>query len=175
MMEKLIFQKPAADMESAALNYKKEFCQAGEMVIHGDAMLDSMDYDLWLKQTLENWEKETVHDNWVQSSTFFVVRESDGRIIGMIDIRHTLNDFLAAYGGHIGYSVRPSERRRGYAANMLQMALAYAKSIGLDRVMLACNQDNEASQRTIVKCGGKLEREFVDTDGKIVQVYWIAL
>lgn len=174
-METLILKKPAADLELAALDYKREFFEAGELVIHGAAMLDSMEYGVWLKQTMENWEKATVHDNWVQASTFFAVRESDRRIIGMIDIRHELNDFLAAYGGHIGYSVRPSERRKGYAAQMLNMALEYAKDIGLVRVMLACNADNEASRRTILKCGGMLEREFVYTDGKTVQVYWISL
>ena len=174
-MENLILQKPAAEMEQAALDYKNEFFQSGEPVIHGDAMLDSMEYGPWLKQTLENWEKETVHENWVQSSTFFAVRESDGRIVGMIDIRHELNDFLEACGGHIGYSVRPSERRKGYATNMLKMALAYAKGLGLSRVMLACDRGNEGSRRTIEKCGGMLEREFKDADGEWTQVYWITL
>ena len=87
-----------------------------------------------------------------------------------------LNDFLAAFGGHIGYGVRPSERRKGYATEILRMALAYAgREIGLKRVMIACYRDNEGSWRTILANGGRLEREFVHTDGRTVQVYWVEL
>lgn len=80
---------------------------------------------------------------------------------------------MASYSGHIGYGVRPSERRKDYAAAILKMALEFSKSIGLKRVMPACNQDNEASRKTILKCGGRKEREFVCKDGKAVRVYWI--
>ena len=97
------------------------------------------------------------------------------KLIGIIDIRHELNDFLAAFGGHIGYGVRASERRNGYAAKILRMGLELCKSINLGRVMLACYKDNAASGKTIVNNGGMLEREFVHADGKTVQVYWITL
>ncbi|MDR1320625.1 MAG: GNAT family N-acetyltransferase [Gracilibacteraceae bacterium] len=93
----------------------------------------------------------------------------------MIDIRHTLNQFLREYGGNIGYSVRPSERNKGYAAEILKQGLEYCKTIHLKKVMLACNKDNKASSRTIEKCGGVLEREFIYLDGKTVQVYGIDL
>lgn len=174
-VERLILQKPTAEMEQAALDYKSEYFQAGEMVLHGDAMLDSMEYGPWLRRVLENWGRKSAHGDLVPASTFFAVRESDGRIIGMVNIRHELNEVLAAYGGHIGYGVRPSERRKGYATAILKMALAYAKELGLSRVMLACDRDNKASRKTIVNCGGKLEREVIDADGNVVQVYWIML
>jgi predicted acetyltransferase len=93
----------------------------------------------------------------------------------MIDIRHSLNEFLSKYGGHIGYGVRPSERNKGYATQMLRMALQYLKQIGLTKVMLACYQENVASRRTIEKCNGVLEREFLHSDGKTVQVFWITI
>lgn len=73
----------------------------------------------------------------------------------------------------IGYGVRLSERHKGYATQMLKMALTYAGQIGLSKVMLACYKDNEASGKTIQKCNGILEREFSHTDGKIIQIYWI--
>ena len=110
----------------------------------------------------------------IPATTFFAVRKNDGRIIGMIDVRHRLNGFLRNYGGHIGYGVRPSERRRGYAAEMLRLALSYCSSLGLDRVMISCNADNEGSRRTILRRGGVLEREFRHSGGT-VQIYWIIL
>ncbi|NMB54599.1 MAG: GNAT family N-acetyltransferase, partial [Leptolinea sp.] len=117
----------------------------------------------------------TVQEGWVVSSTFFGIRESDGRIVGMIDIRHTLNDFLRNNGGHIGYGVRPSERFKGYATRMLELALEKCRQLGLERVMLACEKENTASRKTIMKCGGGLEREFEHSDGKTVQVFWITI
>ncbi|MPN27600.1 hypothetical protein SDC9_175034 [bioreactor metagenome] len=86
-----------------------------------------------------------------------------------------MNDFLYSYGGHIGYGVRPTERCNGYATAILQMALEYSKDTGLKRVMLACNKDNAASRKTILKCGGIKEKEFIYTDGKSIEIYWINL
>lgn len=109
------------------------------------------------------------------ASTFFVVDKTRDKIIGIIDIRHELNDFLSSYSGHIGYGVRPSERRKGFATKMVPLAFEFCKSINLNKVMLACYKDNVASSKTITNNGGILEREFSHSDGKIVQVYWIVL
>jgi len=175
-MDTLLLVRPAPEHRAQAADYLNEHIQAGEPHLHGGAILEQMEYDAWLQLLRDNSDPQTTHAQWVTASTFFVVRETDGRIIGMVDIRHRLNDFLAAYGGHIGYGVRPTERRKGYATAILQMALRYAKeTLGLSRVMVACYQDNEPSRKTIQKCGGKLERTFVHTDGKMVEVYWIAL
>lgn len=174
-MGHLIFVKPTLEWEQAALNYKQEHILHNEAEIHGSALLDSMPYRQWLKLVEDNSNETTVHDNWVVASTFFVVRKCDNKIIGMVDIRHYLNDFLANYGGHIGYGVRPTERKKGYATQILNFALKYAKSVGLTKVMLACYKDNIASRKTILKCNGKFEHEFIYTDGKSVQVFWISL
>lgn len=162
------------DLKDKALDYKEEHLKIGETELHGGALLDKMQYVDWLQLTEDNSCNETVHSNWVVSSTFFVCHKTDGKIIGMVDIRHTLNDFLRDYGGHIGFGVRPSERRKGYAVQILNMALKYAKGLDLFKVMLACYKENEASRRTIMKCGGQLEKEFLYSDGKPVQVYWIS-
>jgi len=132
-------------------------------------------YEDWLDHLACNSTVETVKPGWVVSSTFFGVRENDHRIVGMIDIRHTLNDFLREYGGHIGYGVRPSERNKGYATQLLNLGLAFCRNLKLDRVMLACEKNNTGSRRTIEKCGGILDREFVHTDNKTVQIFWINL
>lgn len=92
----------------------------------------------------------------------------------MIDIRHHLNNpFLTEFGGHIGYAVRPSERKKGYATQMLKMALEYAKSLGITKIMLGCYSDNTASVETIGNCGGILTESKLYTDGKPMNIYWI--
>jgi predicted acetyltransferase len=175
-MDTLTLVTPTKTYELAALEYRQEHFDNGEMHLHGSSLFDTTkSYDSWLEYLKANASPETVPEGWVVSSTFFAVRENDGRIVGMIDIRHELNDFMRNYGGHIGYGVRPSERKKGYATQMLQLALEYCRQLGLDKVMVSCNKDNTASRQTIVKCGGVLDREFQHTDGKIVQVFWITL
>jgi len=175
-MENLCFLRPTLDMERAASDYQAEHLAHGETVLHGSALMDTLPYRQWVQRTLGNAHSDTVHSDWVVSDTFFVARQTDGKIIGMVDIRHSLDTpFLARVAGHIGYGVRPSERRKGYATAILGLALDHARALGLKRVMLSCYQDNEGSRRTILKQGGRKEREFVHTDGKTVQVYWIDL
>ena len=94
------------------------------------------------------------------------------KILGAIHIRHALNEYLFNYGGHIGYGVRPSERKKGYAAEMLKRALPIAKACGLDRVLISCNKSNTA--KTIIHNGGILENEVMDRD-ELIQRYWIQL
>jgi len=173
-MDELVLVRPTPAHKSGAEKFKREFFSCGEQVINGSALLDQMEYGEWLENIRRNSSPETVRPDWVVADTLFAVRKSDGRIIGTVDIRHNLdNEFLSRYGGHIGYAVRPSERRRGYATQILKMALQHAKSIGLSRVMLGCYADNLASIKTIEKCGGVLAETKPYADGKPMNVYWI--
>lgn len=92
----------------------------------------------------------------------------------MIDIRHRLNEYLLQFGGNIGYSVRPSQRRKGYATEMLALALEECRKLGLDRALVTCDKTNIGSAKTIQKNGGVLENEVLEGD-RITQRYWIAL
>lgn len=167
---------PLPKHREAAMELKDEFFDNGESVINGSALLDQMEYDAWLLNTRRNGSPHTVREDWVMASTFFAVRENDCRLIGTIDVRHHIqNDFLSKYGGHIGYSVRPSERRKGYGAKMLGLALSFAGRIGLKRIMLGCYSDNIASIKTIQKHGGFLCEKKPYIDGKSVDIYWITL
>ena len=109
----------------------------------------------------------------LQSAAY--VRKQDGRILGMIQVRHYLNDYLRDYAGHIGYSVRPSERRKGVATAMLREVLPFCKSIGLDRVMIACEPCNPGSRGTILNNGGEYWRtvHFAPEDIDL-EHYWVA-
>jgi predicted acetyltransferase len=109
---------------------------------------------------------------WVHC-TYWWMAEGD-EVLGTIALRHELNDFLLEAGGHIGYGVRPSARRRGLASWALAGVLPYAKNLGLDRVLVTCNEANEASRRTIERTGGVLE-DVRDTEIGRVRRYWIAV
>ncbi len=94
----------------------------------------------------------------------------------MLNLRHYLNDYLEQFGGHIGYSVRKSERQKGYATEMLSLALGEAKKLGLSRVLVTCDRENTGSAKTILNNGGVLENEVFDpNDGTVTQRYWIEL
>ena len=99
---------------------------------------------------------------------------SEGRILGAIALRDTLNDYLRDVGGHIGYGVRPSERRKGYADLMLKEVLVLALERGMERVLITCNQGNTGSEKVIISNGGKLENVIEDGD-EMVARYWIKL
>lgn len=165
--------RPTAEMKEAALEYKREHFEYGDTEINGSELLDQMDsYEEWLVSVSNNTSPETVNPAWVVTDTFFAVNE-EGRIVGIIDLRHTLNDFLQDFGNS-GYSVRPSERRKGYATEMLRQVKDVARNAGMTELHMATFKDNIASVKTIVKNGGVAEREF-EAEGKPAQMYVITL
>ncbi len=124
---KIKLVKPTIELKDGALEYRQEHFNNNELIINGSELFDKIDsYEEWLERITNNSKIDTVDSNWVLTDTFFAIREEDNKIIGIIDLRHDLNDFLKNFGNS-GYSVRPSERRKGYATEMLRMLLEYAK------------------------------------------------
>ncbi|MDR6939673.1 GNAT family N-acetyltransferase [Arcanobacterium hippocoleae] len=104
-------------------------------------------------------------DGYVPQKVFLGVAEDTDELVGMIDLRLELSEFLLNFGGNIGYSVLPSQRRKGYAKEMLAQVLQIAKQEGLEKVLITCNKTNDGSRRTILANGGVLENEVLDTVG----------
>jgi predicted acetyltransferase len=165
--------RPNLEMENQYYDFIKDWEKNNEAIVPYAARLLDMDYKTWLEHTYKMKDKDTCPPNLVPAHTYFLVSE-DKRILGAVNIRHYLNEYLLNYGGHIGYGVRPSERKKGYASKMLSMALPIAKEFGIERALITCDKDNTASARTIINNGGVLENEVVE-DGEITQRYWIEL
>ncbi len=165
---------PTLQLKEKALEYRQEHFNSNEFVINGSEMLDKMkSYEEWLERITRNKKAETVDPNWVVTDTFFALRESDQKIIGMIDFRHELKGVLK-YLGNCGYSVRPSERRKGYATEMLKLLLQYAKSCGYKKIYLSVEKENAPSHQTILKNGGQLEKKLF-YEGQEIYSYKIEL
>ena len=168
--------RPSEQYAAQVMEYREEMLAEGSF--DGCAGLeDVISFSEWVD--FENRLKRKYGDGYVPSEVFLAVRESDDRLVGIIDYRHPLSPFLLRFGGNTGYSVRPSERRKGYAGEMLRLMLPVYREYGEKRVLLTCDKDNEASRRTSVKNGGVLENEVADEAGpgenSVIQRYWITL
>ncbi len=109
----------------------------------------------------------------VPSTTYFAIRESDDRLVGVIDLRHHIDHpILGTWGGHCGYTVRPSERGKGYAKEMLRLNIQNAKMMGMPKLLVVCDESNTASEKTILANGGVFEKN-IERDGYIMKRYWI--
>ena len=167
---------PDLTMAEEIRAYRQAFLDSGDSMDGTGGLRRCENPADWLDENARYMKRETVPDGRVPATQFVYVRERDGRIVGMIQVRHEFNDYLAKYGGHIGYSVRPDERRKGYAARMLQEVLPTCRTLGLDRVMITCLTDNEGSRRTILKNGGVYECTVHEPDENVdLERYWIAL
>ena len=173
-MEEITLRRVTAADRQKVLDYKKEFLMNGDS-LDGTAGLGAAEsYEDWLSALSDNSNENTLRPGRVPASTCLAVRVTDGTLVGMIDIRHRLNDYLLRCGGHIGYSVRKSERRKGYAREMLGKALLICRELSIGRVLVTCDSHNEASEKTILANGGVLENEVPD-GGRMTKRFWITV
>lgn len=173
-MDKIILVKPDLSYADEIIKYKEESL-AESPIINGSAGLDRFSsIEIWFEELKKRSCENTVPKGLVPSSTYLAVREKDNYIVGMIDIRHYLNKYLTQVGGNIGYGVRKTERNKGYAKQMLKLALEKCKELKIKKVLITCDEDNIASEKVILSANAKLE-DIRNVDGENKKRFWIDL
>ena len=173
-VERFKLEFPSKAREADAMDLLREFIEVNT-VIHGSGGFDLYmdDYDGWLARIEEDRTRKPTEQR-VPAETYFLVRESDNGIVGMISIRMVLNKALWNFGGNIGYSIRPSERRKGYNKINLFLGLCVCKNRGIEAVLISCEKRNIASAKSIQALGGKMIYEYMDEElGYEIQNYVI--
>lgn len=172
--DRLYLKVPEVEDKQNVLEYKEEFLKSNQKMA-GVGGLDRLNsFEEWLQKVKDDVDEKTCAEGRVPSSLYLTYRKQDNKLVGMLQIRHKLNDFLLRKGGHIGDSVRPSEQGKGYATEQIGLALKKCKELKIDKVLVTCNKDNIASSKTIQKNGGVLENE-IEVDNEIYQRYWIKI
>lgn len=157
--------------QNQLMEMMEEWEKTGEKIVpYAIRKVDYHDFDSYL----ESLEVKDDKEGFVPDSTFFCLDTERNILVGAVNIRHYLNDALLLNGGHIGDGVRPSERRKGYATEMIKLALEECKKLGLDKVLMVCDKNNIGSAKSIQKNGGILENEVL-VDGILEQRYWIEI
>lgn len=163
-MDKFKFEIPTKEREQDAIDFINEFYEYNSDINGTGGLQRYLDnYDGWLEKLEEDY-KRIPNEEKVPAKTYFLVRESDNRIVGMINIRLALNERLKKYGGHIGYCIRPTERGKGYNKINLYLGLKICKEHGIKEVFMDADKENPASWKTMESLGGKNIREYYDDE-----------
>ena len=165
--------KPTVVLESAYLDFYEEWKQTGEEMIPWVIAKDPSDFPAMVRSLLDAEKGIGLQEGWVPDSTFWLV-DDNNRILGVANIRHALTEHLMNAGGHIGYGIRPTERKKGYATQLLKLSLEKTKELGIDRVLVVCDAVNIGSDKTILNNGGVMDADFVEDNGNVIKRYWIA-
>lgn len=148
-------RKPRLEDNEKLKDYIEEHHANGEMSISASNRMPTMAYEEWIEKLKHDESGE--NKEWGISETYIL--EDNNKVIGMLNIRYTLSEEMADIYGHIGYGVRPSERRKGYATYMLKEALIKCKEKGMSEVILGCYEDNLGSNKTIINNKGILYKK----------------
>lgn len=166
---------PTVEYSKQIMEYRQCFIDNDDNMAGCGSLRSCLSAKEWLDNLNLFRNQETCPTGFVPSTTFLAVRITDNKLVGIIDFRHHIDHpILSVWGGHIGYSVYPHERKKGYAKEMLSLALVEAKKFGLSKVLITCDVDNIGSEKTILANGGVFEKIVYVDDGPTKR-YWITL
>ena len=172
---KLDLVPPTKKHKTQVESFKQKLTATTGEGFDGCGDLENLDFNEWLTQCNDWRAGANLPNGYVPSSQFLAIRANDSKLVGMIQIRHNLDsENLKNFYGHIGYTITPEERRKGYATQMLKLALPECKKLGVTKVLITCATTNTASARTIEKNGGILE-STVTHNNETLNRYWINL
>lgn len=175
-MERFYLEEANINRKEDAIDYIKEHVKFNSEAAGTGGLDDEIDnYEKWLEKMELMKNIETCPSDRCIGREYFLIRASDEKIVGMINLRWNLNEWMLKYGGHIGYGIRPTERRKGYNKINLYLCLLKAKEFGLKKVLLTANDNNLGSINTIKALGGVLENkiESYKENEDILGRYWI--
>lgn len=173
---KIKLVKPSDKYKNSFIEAAKEFEAEGDNIYgHSERNKNAFkkSFENLLIKIKESETGENLPEGYVAQTQLWLI-EGD-KFIGRVNIRHELNDALMEYGGHIGYAIRPSERKKGYGTKILELALPFAKRLGLSRVLITCDDDNLGSAKIIEKNRGVFENTALSPEGNVKRRYWIEI
>jgi predicted acetyltransferase len=171
-INKLKLVKPTLELETAFLEMLAEFKSFNERPRPGIIRIET-DYQTLITK-LNNYSLGIrIEEKYVPNSTYVLLDHNT--IIGTVNIRHYLNEYLFKYDGHIGGAIRPRQRNNGYGTIMLCLALDKARELDIEKALVTCNKGNLASEKIIIKNGGIFDSEEIEGNGNIVRRFWINL
>lgn len=175
-MEEFLLIRPTGAYATQIAEYRQEFLDAGDSMDGMGPLRRMEDPEAYIKACADYEDPKKVPPHLVPATQFLFIRKRDNRLVGTLQVRHRFNDYLEKYGGHIGYSIRPSERRKGYAREMLKAALPFCREIGLDKVLITCIDGNIGSEKTILAGGGVYESTVHEpNNNEDLKRFWITL
>ncbi|MFC5471257.1 GNAT family N-acetyltransferase [Cohnella suwonensis] len=171
-MSNILLTSPTADLKNEYIDFYLDWKESGEDMVPWVISKSPQDFEGMLDWLINNARGVNLPEGWVPDSTFWLVSK-DRKVIGAVNIRHELTEDLMNKGGHIGFGIRPSERRKGYATKLLGLSLEQAKKLGINKVLVVCDETNIASEKTIKNNGGVPDMNYIEENGNVIKRYWI--